>query len=27
VSPGQEPDPLKHKLEFRNACGEVDGSF
>ena len=25
--PGQEADPVKHRLEFRDACGEVDGSF
>jgi hypothetical protein len=24
---GQEPDPLKNKLEFRDGCGEVDESF
>ena len=27
LPPGQEPDPLKHKLEFRDACGDVEGSF
>jgi hypothetical protein len=27
LPPGQEPDPLKDKLEFRDACGDVEGSF
>src|SRR5204862_3276080 len=26
LAPGQEPDPLKNKLEFRDACGDVEGS-
>jgi hypothetical protein len=27
LPPGQEPDPLRHKLEFRDVCGETGGPF
>ena len=27
LTPGQEPEPMKHKLEFRDTCGDVDGDF
>jgi hypothetical protein len=24
---GQDPDPVRHRLEFRDICGNVEGSF
>jgi hypothetical protein len=27
LAQGQEPDPLRHRLEFRDICGDVDGLF
>jgi hypothetical protein len=27
LAQGQEPDPVRHRLEFRDVCGDLDGSF
>jgi len=27
LAQGQQPDPLRHRLEFRDVCGDIDGGF
>lgn len=27
LAQGQEPDPIRHRLEFRDVCGDLEGSF
>ncbi len=27
LAQGEEPDPLRHRLEFRDVCGDVEGRF
>jgi hypothetical protein len=27
LAQGQQPDPLRHRLEFRDVCGDFDGRF
>jgi len=27
VPPNEKPDPLRHRLEFRNTCGDLEGRF